>query len=116
MTDNGLGDSEGANSLGRHEHQLDGLLAILDDSSRHDAHDHMMEGTTSSDTSDVEMETPQDDPSDVYMGSSGVGAGDGTAERSKKPKRKAVASIYIHAGAGYHSVANERTHLEVCSE
>lgn len=30
--------------------------------------------------------------------------------------KPAVAAIFIHAGAGYHSVANERLHLDACSE
>ena len=29
---------------------------------------------------------------------------------------KPVAAIFIHAGAGYHSIANERVHLDACSE
>jgi hypothetical protein len=30
--------------------------------------------------------------------------------------RPAVAAIFIHAGAGYHSTANEHLHLKACSE
>ncbi len=44
-------------------------------------------------------------------------AGDGAGDRLWKGKsRGPVACIFIHAGAGYHSVANEKIHLEVCSE
>lgn len=38
---------------------------------------------------------------------------DGTIEYGGKPP---VAAIFIHAGAGYHSTANERLHLEACSD
>ena len=27
-----------------------------------------------------------------------------------------VCAIFVHAGAGYHSIQNERTHLEACEE
>lgn len=29
---------------------------------------------------------------------------------------KPVTAIFIHAGAGYHSISNEQIHLEACSE
>ncbi|KAK4241364.1 nucleophile aminohydrolase [Achaetomium macrosporum] len=43
--------------------------------------------------------------------------GDGAVDsvprhRSKRP----VASIFVHAGAGYHSVTNERVHLKACTD
>ncbi|KAI0384657.1 N-terminal nucleophile aminohydrolase [Hypomontagnella monticulosa] len=40
------------------------------------------------------------------------GAGEGWGKRRKFP----VSAVFIHAGAGYHSTANERFHLEACSE
>ena len=44
-------------------------------------------------------------------------AGDGTMERIlKRTSRASTAAIFIHAGAGYHSQANERIHLEACNE
>jgi hypothetical protein len=44
-------------------------------------------------------------------------ASDGTVERIFRSKPKGpVASIFIHAGAGYHSIANEKIHLGVCAE
>ena len=30
--------------------------------------------------------------------------------------KKHTAAVFVHAGAGYHSVQNERIHLEACSE
>ncbi|KAK3344421.1 putative 20S proteasome subunit alpha type 2 [Lasiosphaeria hispida] len=42
--------------------------------------------------------------------------GDGTGDRVRKRGTRPVAAIFIHAGAGYHSVANEKVHLEACSE
>ncbi|KAH7627007.1 nucleophile aminohydrolase [Sordaria sp. MPI-SDFR-AT-0083] len=41
---------------------------------------------------------------------------DGSVERIWKRTTKPVAAIFVHAGAGYHSVANEKVHLEACSE
>ncbi|KAI1659189.1 N-terminal nucleophile aminohydrolase [Daldinia decipiens] len=41
---------------------------------------------------------------------------DGAIDRWGKRKRFPVAAIFIHAGAGYHSVANESLHLEACNE
>ncbi|CAJ2512136.1 Uu.00g077610.m01.CDS01 [Anthostomella pinea] len=41
---------------------------------------------------------------------------DGTVDRSKKRKKAPVSAVFIHAGAGYHSTANERVHLEACRE
>lgn len=40
---------------------------------------------------------------------------DGATERNTRG-RSAVAAIFIHAGAGYHSTANENLHLNACSE
>lgn len=43
--------------------------------------------------------------------------GDGPVDRIwKRPPKKPVAAIFIHAGAGYHSIMNERVHLQACSE
>ncbi|KAI0130904.1 N-terminal nucleophile aminohydrolase [Daldinia grandis] len=41
---------------------------------------------------------------------------DGAIDRWGKRKKYPVAAIFIHAGAGYHSVANEGLHLEACNE
>ncbi|KAI1799062.1 N-terminal nucleophile aminohydrolase [Daldinia bambusicola] len=41
---------------------------------------------------------------------------DGAMERWGKRKKSPVSAIFIHAGAGYHSVANESLHLEACNE
>ena len=48
---------------------------------------------------------------------------DGQAEdwmKSMSIRRRRVAgdvcAIFVHAGAGFHSVQNERTHLQVCEE
>ncbi|KAK8861813.1 Threonine aspartase 1 [Apiospora arundinis] len=40
------------------------------------------------------------------------GGADPKARRWKRP----VSAIFIHAGAGYHSTANERIHLQACSD
>lgn len=34
----------------------------------------------------------------------------------KCKRREKVCAIFVHAGAGYHSVENEKKHLEACSE
>ncbi|KAI1337379.1 nucleophile aminohydrolase [Xylariaceae sp. FL0016] len=46
------------------------------------------------------------------------GAGDRVRRNGKhaSQEKSSVAAIFIHAGAGYHSLANERIHLEACSE
>ncbi|KAI0432718.1 nucleophile aminohydrolase [Xylaria sp. FL1042] len=41
---------------------------------------------------------------------------DGTADKATKRWGKPVTAIFIHAGAGYHSTANEENHLRACSE
>ncbi|KAI0133394.1 N-terminal nucleophile aminohydrolase [Hypoxylon sp. NC0597] len=41
---------------------------------------------------------------------------DGAADRWVKRRKLPVSAIFIHAGAGYHSTANERIHLEACNE
>ncbi|KAI1327599.1 nucleophile aminohydrolase [Xylariaceae sp. FL0255] len=44
---------------------------------------------------------------------------DGTTDKLNKrwkSVRHPTAAVFIHAGAGYHSVINERVHLEACSE
>ncbi|KAK0747695.1 nucleophile aminohydrolase [Apiosordaria backusii] len=48
-----------------------------------------------------------------------ISSGDRTIDRvwrrgARQPQP--VAAIFIHAGAGYHSVANEQVHLNACSE
>ncbi|KAL2160384.1 hypothetical protein VTH06DRAFT_1557 [Thermothelomyces fergusii] len=35
--------------------------------------------------------------------------------RRRAPK-KSIASIFVHAGAGYHSVVNEKSHLQACTD
>lgn len=40
---------------------------------------------------------------------------DGATDRNIRTT-PAVAAIFIHAGAGYHSTANEQLHLNACSE
>ncbi|KAI1135777.1 N-terminal nucleophile aminohydrolase [Hypoxylon sp. FL0543] len=41
---------------------------------------------------------------------------DGAADRWTKRRKSPVSAIFIHAGAGYHSTANEKIHLEACNE
>ncbi|KAI1347751.1 nucleophile aminohydrolase [Xylaria sp. FL0043] len=41
---------------------------------------------------------------------------DGAADKAPKRRVKPVTAIFIHAGAGYHSTANEENHLRACSE
>ncbi|KAK3946359.1 nucleophile aminohydrolase [Diplogelasinospora grovesii] len=54
--------------------------------------------------------------SSEYRRSSVAIGGDGAVERIWKRGKQPVAAVFIHAGAGYHSLANERVHLEACSE
>jgi hypothetical protein len=46
---------------------------------------------------------------------------DGTVEKKSRKMRNScmsqpVSAIFVHAGAGYHSITNERSHLAACSE
>jgi hypothetical protein len=41
---------------------------------------------------------------------------DGTSDRWGKRRKLPVSAIFIHAGAGYHSAANELVHLKACNE
>ncbi|KAI1760609.1 N-terminal nucleophile aminohydrolase [Hypoxylon sp. FL1150] len=41
---------------------------------------------------------------------------DGATDRWGKRRKWPVSAIFIHAGAGYHSIANETIHLEACNE
>ncbi|KAI0830939.1 N-terminal nucleophile aminohydrolase [Hypoxylon sp. FL0890] len=50
------------------------------------------------------------------VGSNSIPCIDGAADRWMKRKKLPVSAIFIHAGAGYHSTANERIHLEACNE
>ncbi|KAK4120859.1 N-terminal nucleophile aminohydrolase [Parathielavia appendiculata] len=43
--------------------------------------------------------------------------GDGTFDNVwKRAARRPVASIFVHAGAGYHSTVNEKVHLKACQD
>ncbi|KAI0876490.1 nucleophile aminohydrolase [Hypoxylon argillaceum] len=50
------------------------------------------------------------------QGRSGIFSVDGAADKVNRRWGKPVAAIFIHAGAGYHSAANEEHHLRACSE
>lgn len=42
---------------------------------------------------------------------------DGTVDKVlKHGSKRPVTAIFVHAGAGYHSVQNEQVHLQACSE
>ncbi|KAI5860408.1 N-terminal nucleophile aminohydrolase [Durotheca rogersii] len=45
-----------------------------------------------------------------------IPSADGAADHWAKRRKVPVSAIFIHAGAGYHSVSNERIHLEACCE
>ncbi|KAH6847882.1 nucleophile aminohydrolase [Chaetomium sp. MPI-CAGE-AT-0009] len=42
--------------------------------------------------------------------------GEDGASTQGRGSNKQVASIFVHAGAGYHSVLNERVHLQACTD
>ncbi len=43
--------------------------------------------------------------------------GDGAVDSvCRQQSEKPIAMIFIHAGAGYHSMTNEGVHLQVCTE
>lgn len=39
-----------------------------------------------------------------------------TRKATESPHRNDICCIFVHAGAGYHSHANEKIHLEACNE
>lgn len=41
---------------------------------------------------------------------------DGTGEKKRSKNSVPVSCIFVHAGAGYHSIANEKVHLKACDE
>ncbi|RYO87087.1 hypothetical protein DL766_007893 [Monosporascus sp. MC13-8B] len=60
---------------------------------------------------DVDPHFTKDTIDDVSL------TGDGAADPwGKRGKPLPVSAIFIHAGAGYHSIANEHIHLRACSE
>ncbi len=57
------------------------------------------------------------DDSTTPFGQGGAFSGDGAANLLRNHLRvQQVSAIFIHAGAGYHSIANENIHLQACSE
>ncbi|KAI0448499.1 nucleophile aminohydrolase [Xylaria acuta] len=55
-------------------------------------------------------------PQDTRRDESSIPMVDGATDRVNRRWGKPVAAIFIHAGAGYHSAANEEHHLKACSE
>ncbi|KAH9885903.1 nucleophile aminohydrolase [Xylariomycetidae sp. FL2044] len=55
-------------------------------------------------------------PDDQTWSATELDTTDGTSDRPGRLGKGHVAAVFIHAGAGYHSVANERVHLEACSD
>lgn len=58
--------------------------------------------------------------SDMLEDKTGVGA-DGTVDRLIRKRdptgdRRPSMAVFIHAGAGYHSVQNENVHLTLCAK
>ncbi|KAM7209483.1 Nucleophile aminohydrolase [Naviculisporaceae sp. PSN 640] len=43
-------------------------------------------------------------------------SGDSTVDRIWRRVKPPVAAIFIHAGAGFHSLGNEKVHLDACAE
>ncbi|KAF2637971.1 N-terminal nucleophile aminohydrolase [Massarina eburnea CBS 473.64] len=39
-----------------------------------------------------------------------------TRKATNSPHRSDICCIFVHAGAGYHSIANERIHLDACND
>ena len=59
------------------------------------------------------MDEPEPDTSSGYP--SPISSVDGPADQVRKGG-KPVTAIFIHAGAGFHSLQNEKIHLEACTE
>lgn len=39
-----------------------------------------------------------------------------TRKASGSPPQQNICCIFVHAGAGYHSIQNEQIHLDACAE
>ncbi|KAI0469404.1 nucleophile aminohydrolase [Xylaria cf. heliscus] len=55
-------------------------------------------------------------PRDNKRDKSSIPTVDGATDRANRRWGKPVAAIFIHAGAGYHSAANEEHHLKACND
>ena len=44
------------------------------------------------------------------------GVSDSQTDQPKKRSGGDIAAIFIHAGAGFHSIQNENVHLSACNE
>ncbi|KXJ96308.1 nucleophile aminohydrolase [Microdochium bolleyi] len=54
---------------------------------------------------------------DALEGGVALASTDGTIDKLGHPRRRVpVSAIFIHAGAGYHSITNENIHLLACGE
>ncbi|KAI3329483.1 nucleophile aminohydrolase [Ustulina deusta] len=52
----------------------------------------------------------------IEVGKSSIATVDGAADKVSKRWGRPATAIFIHAGAGFHSAANEEHHLRACSE
>ncbi|KAI1748281.1 nucleophile aminohydrolase [Xylaria castorea] len=93
--------------LGKREYEKDETVSATTGS-----HHHTVSHTGDSD----DMDDADGFSQDTQRDESSIPMVDGTTDRVNRRWGKPVAAIFIHAGAGYHSTANEEHHLKACSE
>ncbi|KAJ2991519.1 hypothetical protein NUW58_g2482 [Xylaria curta] len=94
--------------LGKREHGTSPTEAQPPARSNHHMVSDIDNSVTTGDTSDF-AQYIENGESSIYML-------DGTTDKINKRWGKPIAAIFIHAGAGYHSIANQEHHLKACSE
>ncbi|KAI1826897.1 nucleophile aminohydrolase [Xylaria intraflava] len=99
--------------LGKRGHEMDEIISPIEIPTTASSHHSTASNSHTSDQNIVDVSSferhTRRDQSDLLNV-------DGATDRIKKRWGKPVAAIFIHAGAGYHSTANEENHLKACSE
>ncbi|KAI0099333.1 nucleophile aminohydrolase [Nemania sp. FL0031] len=72
--------------------------------------------TSNSNYPNIVVDDASDFAQQTKNGQGNIFTVDGATDRASRRWAKPVAAIFIHAGAGYHSAANEEHHLKACSE
>ncbi|KAI0856859.1 nucleophile aminohydrolase [Xylaria cubensis] len=93
--------------LGKREHEKDEPVSVTTGSHCHTA-TYAENSGNMDDANGLSHDTKRDESSIPMV--------DGATDRVNRRWGKPVAAIFIHAGAGYHSAANEEHHLKACSE
>ncbi|KAI8946128.1 nucleophile aminohydrolase [Xylaria longipes] len=97
--------------LGKRGYEEDNTILPTEVPATAGSHHH-----TASTSDSGTMDDADDFSQDTTRDESNIPTIDGATDRVNRRWGKPVAAIFIHAGAGYHSAANEEHHLKACSE